>query len=954
MFSLNCMKEHKHIWQALQSNKEGYESATIKMQSQSRNKSIDLARLAEIQQERDTKFALCTRYSQEAISESATLSNRTLATALLQICNTFDGFMESQKRSMQFLEDLKLDVQQWRQLASSKLAEGITQRRRSASFSAVSSPIPPFQETFTPTTRLSDEKWRRLVVREKEHCEGLKFVTDVYLANIMKAGSLFSEITREQVALIFCNIPQISEMHSQLLAAMQSASSTTSPFVEIMSTLFPLYSRYFANFVNSQHTLETCKTGSKVFSRLLKECQKEHPNIKSDLAGLLASPLNRLREYTLFFEVLAAESKQSGYEPDLQCFEALQTLNEFAETAKFTHQTALVSSKVVGWNDSFPVPPGRRFLMQAVVSSKESNSLVALLFSDALVIAKQTSAKSHKLQHFTTMNLQTMIIKLIPDISPTMKFCFQVIDHNTALGLSAGTDAVYQEIANQSAKAKQHAQQKKVFGVPLKDLMATKREEGHNVPSIVETTVTYLHTFLDQNACRVEGIFRLSGNQEETDNLLTKIESEEKMISFSGLDPHTVAGVLKRFVRNLPDPLITQELQPDFLKCGEEHDTEIRVRILKDLVTRLPKHHKYLLQYLTHFLWEITLYEQAKMNARNLSIVFAPHFLKNQDFTVPSLNTFSVIQASIENYADIFLEIEAQREEELNSVPPSPANTFTKTLTTNTEAPTPVEIFPSYEAQDNNGITISLREIVKQGTLFLKGRRTWNTRWFVLKKNYMYYFKTSKDHTAKGVINLQVCDIGPLEGSKRKYGFVVSTPSQKYLIAATNEAEYRAWITAINECKSPGTPSSPANPKHPPSPTLTPPLTPISGTTSNLRSLHSEDESEGALHSGGSLQQPMCSSPSLPPSPTTNPRHLIISPFPGSASASTQTAPSTPKAAGTTTLQSSTPATNSQASPTSHTQVVGTPPSTGTGGATASHSPDTYYTNTKVTTSHGN
>ena len=62
-----------------------------------------------------------------------------------------------------------------------------------------------------------------------------------------------------------------------------------------------------------------------------------------------------------------------------------------------------------------------------------------------------------------------------------------------------------------------------------------------------------------------------------------------------------------------------------------------------------------------------------------------------------------------------------------------------------------LKVFFSLSAQHKDSgsstdLTISLRDIVKQGMLEKKGakRRNWTSRWFVLKKGYLYYFKTQK------------------------------------------------------------------------------------------------------------------------------------------------------------------------------------------------------------------
>lgn len=98
------------------------------------------------------------------------------------------------------------------------------------------------------------------------------------------------------------------------------------------------------------------------------------------------------------------------------------------------------------------------------------------------------------------------------------------------------------------------------------------------------------------------------------------------------------------------------------------------------------------------------------------------------------------------------------------------------------------------------GITISLKEIVKQGFLQKKGanRRNWTSRWFVLKHKYLFYFKNQKDQTPKGMISLAGVKVA--FSDRKPFCFSISNSSREYLICGKSQQEVDEWLAAIKTC----------------------------------------------------------------------------------------------------------------------------------------------------------
>lgn len=112
--------------------------------------------------------------------------------------------------------------------------------------------------------------------------------------------------------------------------------------------------------------------------------------------------------------------------------------------------------------------------------------------------------------------------------------------------MSAENDQLRQQLIAQVKKAIAHVIAKKglpsvfcsliyaVFHVPLKELMASKREEGRAVPAIVDSAICYLRETstnvvipqVKTLAHDIEGLFRVSGDSSEIDTLEAKIEED--------------------------------------------------------------------------------------------------------------------------------------------------------------------------------------------------------------------------------------------------------------------------------------------------------------------------------------------------------------------------------------------------------------------------------------------
>lgn len=104
------------------------------------------------------------------------------------------------------------------------------------------------------------------------------------------------------------------------------------------------------------------------------------------------------------------------------------------------------------------------------------------------------------------------------------------------------------------------------FGVPLAlAVSCSPLSPSLHLPAVVYRCIEFLNA---NNAVSEEGIFRLSGSTNVIRTLKDRFNNErdvDLIHSANYYDIHAIAGLLKTFLRELPTPILTRELQPSFV-----------------------------------------------------------------------------------------------------------------------------------------------------------------------------------------------------------------------------------------------------------------------------------------------------------------------------------------------------------------------------------------------------
>uniref|UniRef100_A0A8C3BFY2 SH3 domain-binding protein 1 n=1 Tax=Cairina moschata TaxID=8855 RepID=A0A8C3BFY2_CAIMO len=196
------------------------------------------------------------------------------------------------------------------------------------------------------------------------------------------------------------------------------------------------------------------------------------------------------------------------------------------------------------------------------------------------------------------------------------------------------------------------------YGVPLETHL---RSLGREIALPIEACVMMLLA----SGMREEGLFRLAAGASVLRKLKSSLASGSNALEEFYSDPHAVAGALKSYLRELPQPLMTFELYDEWVKVASLKDVDSRVQSLRDTCSRLPRDSYNNLRYLIKFLAKLAEHQEVnKMTPSNIAIVLGPNLLWPQPSTgdpvqldlasVSSIQVVGIVEALIQNADTLF------------------------------------------------------------------------------------------------------------------------------------------------------------------------------------------------------------------------------------------------------------------------------------------------------------
>ncbi|XP_052319908.1 unconventional myosin-IXb-like isoform X4 [Oncorhynchus keta] len=155
------------------------------------------------------------------------------------------------------------------------------------------------------------------------------------------------------------------------------------------------------------------------------------------------------------------------------------------------------------------------------------------------------------------------------------------------------------------------------------------------IPMVVQIMLEHV----EMNGLYTEGIYRKSGSACHARELHQLLETNPERATLEKYSIHTVTGLVKRWLRELPEPLLTFSLYNDFLHAVELPEQSEQLRAVYQKLDDLPPSNFNTLERLVFHLVRVAKEEEHnRMSANSLAIVFAPCILRSPDTTDPFLS----------------------------------------------------------------------------------------------------------------------------------------------------------------------------------------------------------------------------------------------------------------------------------------------------------------------------
>ncbi|XP_028654371.1 rac GTPase-activating protein 1 [Erpetoichthys calabaricus] len=162
-------------------------------------------------------------------------------------------------------------------------------------------------------------------------------------------------------------------------------------------------------------------------------------------------------------------------------------------------------------------------------------------------------------------------------------------------------------------------------GTPVKPGEGTLADFVPSTPPMIPTLVVHCVNEIEQRGMHETGLYRISGCERTVKELKEKFLRGKTVPLLSKVDDiHAICGLLKDFMRNLKEPLLTFRLNKDFMEAAEISDEDNSVAAMYQKISELPHANRDTLAFLILHLQRVALNPETKMDISNLSKVFGP------------------------------------------------------------------------------------------------------------------------------------------------------------------------------------------------------------------------------------------------------------------------------------------------------------------------------------------
>ncbi|XP_072256704.1 arf-GAP with Rho-GAP domain, ANK repeat and PH domain-containing protein 3 isoform X2 [Pyxicephalus adspersus] len=182
------------------------------------------------------------------------------------------------------------------------------------------------------------------------------------------------------------------------------------------------------------------------------------------------------------------------------------------------------------------------------------------------------------------------------------------------------------------------------------NMLRDQQLSRNDIPIIVDSCIA----FLTQYGLRHEGIYRKNGAKSRIKLLMDEFRKDARNVKLRISDNFVedVTDVLKRFFRELDDPIFTTERHPQWREAAEHQEKSKRLEKYMELINSLPKVNRATSAALIGHLYRVQkCADLNQMCTKNLALLFAPSLFQTEG---KGEHEVKIMEDLIDNYPSVF------------------------------------------------------------------------------------------------------------------------------------------------------------------------------------------------------------------------------------------------------------------------------------------------------------
>ncbi|XP_061689700.1 rac GTPase-activating protein 1-like [Syngnathoides biaculeatus] len=157
----------------------------------------------------------------------------------------------------------------------------------------------------------------------------------------------------------------------------------------------------------------------------------------------------------------------------------------------------------------------------------------------------------------------------------------------------------------------------------------------------IPALVIYCIKEIERRGLHEVGLYRISGQERQVKVLKEKLIRGKTLPPLNKIDDiNIITSVLKDFLRNLPEPILTFGLNKGFMEAAEIQDDGNSLALLYHAISELPQPNRDTLACLMIHLQKVSKSVDTKMDVTNLAKVFGPTLVGH---SVPNPDTMTIL-----------------------------------------------------------------------------------------------------------------------------------------------------------------------------------------------------------------------------------------------------------------------------------------------------------------------